>query len=355
MKVEHVLQVCYSSVWSRDTLLSFRNCLAKVVIQFPETQNHFHSNSVDSSLVLALLKLWQITDISLSHAFSSWFKDSTLNFSDVANWLDYKDREALVMYKLTGKVLDGDIGSVTMFASLPSIPQRETGENFMNCIPIEQIHEAREFEPDLISASIRVLKRVISTTMKLINENKIQVTVRLGKLEDFNPELMERIKSLNAYTINWHCFPDNYLNNPKSFHEIAVKCSGPETVHSMTSTSWHKNVKGASVIDYPTPKQRSNILSVSKKVVDEYLKKFPNFSKRFNIESQCFSPILLSDYVISSTFVQTYISKWKSCYKGTKLGSIVFSSFPIFCGDICGGVYVTWTYNSMIEFIMRNY
>jgi hypothetical protein len=341
---DQILQVCYSSVWSRTTVTVFRSSLSSVVSQFQNIKKNFYSDGVDSALVLALLKRWQITDVSLGYAFNMWVNDSTLYFSDVANWLDYNDREALTKYKLTGQLLPGNVGSITMFASLKSNPKRAICENFLNAIPIDLLQEAREHSSDIVSAAISVLRLHISSLMKLIHSQKLTISIRLGQV-DLHDALQKSIKTLNPFTVHWHCTPD--FHDAKSFHEIATKCSGNDTVHSMTSTRWHSRIKGASIIDYANSKDRIKILSLSKKTLDKLIKRMPNFQKRL-LDPIIVNPFVTSDYVISSTFVTRFINSWKC---KSKIGSTHYFFFNLF-GD-SGAIHVVWTYNNNIDFLIK--
>ena len=77
-------------------------------------------------------------DVSLVQARKSWLEDAerlgSIDKLGVGNWKKKADRLALCSYLLTGEILQGDVGSVTMFA-LPSDFTRVDEECFLYTIP----------------------------------------------------------------------------------------------------------------------------------------------------------------------------------------------------------------------------
>ena len=49
--------------------------------------------------------------------------------------------------------------------------------------------------------------------------------------------------------IDWSNVPD-YLGDPSTFVEFALRCGGPQTVHTVHSVGWTNLVYGASIVDY---------------------------------------------------------------------------------------------------------
>jgi hypothetical protein len=342
---DHILQVSYSSVWTRETCAAFKVALNRVVDKFADIKKNFYTDGVDSSLVLALLKRWQITDVSLQHAFNSWLSYSAHAFFDIANFTHVADRIELTKYKLTGMLGGGQVGSTTMFATLASIPKRQRGENFLTGIPVEVLQNVQNGQGHIIDLATTELKNGIQNLMNRVRDRSLEISIRIGQV-DSHAVLQASIKSIDAYTMHWHCTPD--LHDTKEFHDIAFKCSGSETVHTMTSIDWQKRVKGASIIDYPDAEYRTKLIASSKKCLETLTNKAYGQGSSQRLNSPPFmSPFIMADYCTASLFANKYVeTTWKST--NARLGQTHFFPWNLF-GSL-GAIHVSWTYNSSIQF-----
>lgn len=77
-------------------------------------------------------------DVPLVEARKLWLddaeRDTSIDKTGVGNWKKKADRLALCSYLLTGEILQGDVGSVAMFA-LPEDLIRADEEFFLRTIP----------------------------------------------------------------------------------------------------------------------------------------------------------------------------------------------------------------------------
>ena len=127
-----LLQVWYSAAWSKATLAAFREALSQVLAatrqqQLPEE-------------VLALLRHWQLHDVSLAASRKSWLDSMTETHSgEIANFKRKEDLMAMCSYVVTGQLLDADVGSVVMFALPDGVGGKTQNELFLQVGDPDQV------------------------------------------------------------------------------------------------------------------------------------------------------------------------------------------------------------------------
>jgi hypothetical protein len=98
-----ILQVWFSSCWSKQTLSDFRDAVRFVLSK----------DSLDSE-VRKILEHWiKVEPLSISKAREAWFKSIDLAiFVPVSNAVRLSDRLAFMNYFLTGQLLEAECGSI---------------------------------------------------------------------------------------------------------------------------------------------------------------------------------------------------------------------------------------------------
>eukprot|EP00854_Cymbomonas_tetramitiformis_P005726 gene5726-6915_t len=166
----------------------------------------------------------------------------------IGNWKQRADRLALCSYLLTGELLRGEVGSVTMFA-LPERMTRADEESFLSIIPQRELWESRHNSGDIVSAGVAVLRLKIRNLKRAFSLGRVEVEVHHGSVEPENVETLKSIAAMQPWTMSWNNVCE-YLP-PADFHAMARACSASEdTVHYGYSMNWSRSVMGASSLDF---------------------------------------------------------------------------------------------------------
>ncbi|GLC48877.1 Mitochondrial import receptor subunit TOM70 [Pleodorina starrii] len=163
-----VLQVWYSSTWSREAHAAFRRALTDILKNATATDTEedvFEEQrrpataaaaaaaaSVDTmqlpAAVLSYLRHWQLRDVSLAESRRRWMADWRRTLCVVGQFTQKADRLALSEYHLTGQLPGlggGELeGSVVMFAKPKgTVAERSLDESFLESIPPLELLAAR--------------------------------------------------------------------------------------------------------------------------------------------------------------------------------------------------------------------
>jgi hypothetical protein len=152
--VDAVLQVWYSAAWSSATLAAFRSAVKCAL----DEKQFAASTHLD---VLALLAHWLKSNVTLHASRQEWMRCTTGALRSIGNFKVAADRDALAAYLLTGQVLDGDVGSVVMFAFPDGYGGHLAFDHSMfHSIGLEKLKEARDETPDIVAAAAHHFRQV---------------------------------------------------------------------------------------------------------------------------------------------------------------------------------------------------
>lgn len=168
------------------------------------------------------------------------------------------DLTAFSRYLVSGDVLQGEHGSIVMFArpSLDSCPKFKFAENemFFRCLPIDVIVRRADGSISIIDAAISILKEKIDAAKKWISSGLVRVDLKHQKVFLGDLRVISDIRNLSPSTISWSNLVD-YMPN-KLFHRMARRCSANlKTIHYVQSMNWGVEVKGAFIVDYSAAHQ----------------------------------------------------------------------------------------------------
>ena len=283
-------------------LRAFSEALSDVLKEENYAQRCLHEE------VHEYLTHWQRHKVSLVLARKVWLKlHNSHPQSVVANFKNRRDRLAVSEYLISGQLLKGEVGSVTMF----SIPTCECGqrhaeladdESFLQCLLTTDLNEKWRKSTSIVSAGLDLLREHISTMKKNVVEGKVHIEVHCRAVTPENHELHSEIRALEPFTVSWNNIIDYMPNN--DFHEMARSCSADKgTTHSLCSIHWRTEVNGAFLLDYPDPQNREFSLDMSKRVIDEQY-------RRTGVSNLLHSPPIanpmhFTDYMLSSSGVYT--------------------------------------------------
>ncbi|GFR47524.1 hypothetical protein Agub_g9242 [Astrephomene gubernaculifera] len=295
---DYVLQVWFSSVWSREAHAAFRRALTELMREQQQQQQGVpgagagvgargaaqeqHLQQVPAE-VLPYLRHWQLRDVGLADSRQRWLDGRKRTLGLVGGFKEKSDRLALCEYLLTGQLsqlLSGAggggraggelVGSVVMFVVPRGGPERARDESFLEAIPTHELFAARlgsggdstgckaasggqQAQPDVVSAGVALLRRRVRRLAALLATGRVQVQLHLRAVEPGDSATAASISSLLPASISWSNVPDYY--HPREFHAMARACSAPcsipapPTVHYMHSMNWVMDVKGASHLD----------------------------------------------------------------------------------------------------------
>lgn len=367
--IDSVIQCWYSSTWSLDTLALFRSCVDRCISKFNLLKKSFLSPTTNDdeggeSKILAYLKLWSITDVSVTHAYKTWLRYTTYYFADIANYSNVNDRVAVAKYKLSGELLVGHVGSTMMFAGFFGRP-RSLNECFYEGLPVD-IHIRYEANENVISTYIDLLRDRIRGLQTLLLQHQIQISVRYGSV---TPESAAIVRQMNPYTILWTGIPADLV----LFHETAHLCSTSQTVHYGVTVQWGKQVKGVSIVDYTVARQRVRMMDCALQTLENLSLQTGPHSSGVVTSHIALSPFFQCEHCLGSLYYKQYVNHFQKLAtqamtaRGQANGTVSAGSVQPNRGN--GGIgiytslspffvlsrhpslmYLTWTYNESIKF-----
>ncbi|KAF5827763.1 hypothetical protein DUNSADRAFT_18789 [Dunaliella salina] len=258
-EIDEILQVWYSSTWSSSTHVAFQKAVSGALASAAPP-------------VKDLLNHWQgCGKLSLSEARQIWLSSRVRSPYIIGNFVRKADRVALARYLVSGELLQGTSGSLTMFAVPPQYGKKEVDENFLQTIPFKEISETilkSGGHLDIIAAGVEVLRTRIACLAEKVKSKQISLEVHYGAVDPANPDLLAHIASLKPTSLSWSNVCDYY--HPADFHAMARTCS-PDGTHTAHMMNYAKCVKGGFYIDYlvSTPMTASQFL---RDVYDQGLK-----------------------------------------------------------------------------------
>lgn len=306
----HVIQVWYSSTWSRNAFQSFLSSVASVLNSTPEPKSD-SEHKVDS-----YLKNWMAFEpVSATVARQKWFHMKMRNspgrdISDACSFRHEKDRLALCKYFLTGELvfpernsptrlensektdrrrgnrkkkaaIDGEnqnstgeeasVGSLTMWSVPDGSPPLED-ESIFNTILLEDVLE----EQMTASSNSTIVDLFVMRTMRQLGrvrqhliDNRLNIELYHGIVKPLYKEggleIIREIAAQKPDSMSWSNVLD-YMEL-EDFHDVARSCStAGNTVHYGYSMNWSTEVFGINIMDYPDQIETSS--SSRKRIID---------------------------------------------------------------------------------------
>ncbi|KAG5177594.1 hypothetical protein JKP88DRAFT_332187 [Tribonema minus] len=316
--VESIMQVWYSSAWSRQALASFRSAVTSLVETALDSSNqkqprHASIAALRNAHVMRFLQHWQTAAVPLADARRQWLQGIKNAWSLVANFKKADDRMALCAYAISGQVLPPcDTGSVCMFATPPGAGERALDDNFLQTIQIQDLYERRlrGDSPDVVAAGAQLISERVGRLRDHIRARRVTIEFRLALVEERN--ILAEISALDPWTMSWsNCC--NYVH-PREFHAMARAASSVkgDTIHYTYSMNWVREIKCAMVMDYAgaEPKEmwrerRREIITTSQKAINDLhrglgwntLLVAPPVDNAMNVVDYCLSNCLADKWI----------------------------------------------------------
>eukprot|EP01025_Chloroclados_australasicus_P053150 TRINITY_DN622_c0_g1_i10.p1 TRINITY_DN622_c0_g1~~TRINITY_DN622_c0_g1_i10.p1 ORF type:complete len:995 (-),score=92.39 TRINITY_DN622_c0_g1_i10:929-3808(-) len=315
---KHILQIWYSAGWSNQTLQEFRNAITQILRQ----------GGLDKK-VEKLLRHWLAAQlVPLSKAQKLW-----LNFHPggpclTPNFVNKKDRIEMTTYTLTGRLLECDVGSITMFANPANLPHIVHNESVTEQMKEADVCENYDKYKSVLQVFIGTTLEKIRVLSDKLRQNEVKIDLRVGTLSEDDQDILSEVKKLQADTMSWSNLVDYF--GPKKFHPMAKACSGHNTVHYIQSLNWVQEVRGVLAMDYPFKAQyhfyeRAKMALTDNQFLDNHLAfmQFPKLPDTDLLKRiQVWPPIDNPWNVIDSVMTTMYSHKWIEVF--LEVGGIEF-------------------------------
>ena len=205
------------------------------------------SSDLDAS-VAALLQHWQTAKVSLPAARDHWFQRLP-RLEMAANLKRKEDRIAFCKYALTSELVPADkhcLGNFTMF-DVPGLT-RVAPETVFDRLQLHELSANISTSCTIVEAAVCRLTGEIHRLVDYVKSGRVTIEFRLGCLSSNPLATVDAISDLQAQSIYWFNTPDYF--QPKKFHFLAREASSTNSVHTASSLSWLRDVKGTWIYDY---------------------------------------------------------------------------------------------------------
>ncbi|XP_057300827.1 uncharacterized protein LOC130635505 isoform X1 [Hydractinia symbiolongicarpus] len=239
--LDSILEVWFSTGWSKDTLKTFKNACTRVITSSKQTPN-----------VRDLISHWRHATITLKEAVSRWQAVLLQNdpMGAVSSLLKKQDRIDFCRYELTGQIF-GQLelqchGNVSMFSM--TSPFKHYNLQYGPFLQSFNFSKNFHYDGNLFRSLEIYYKSKLQALVKLVAEGKVECTLRVMTVQLENKDAIEHIQSLGPDHINWNNVAD--FMRKESFFNLAYACSTKKTTHSMHFLNWSTIVCGTHILEY---------------------------------------------------------------------------------------------------------
>ncbi len=405
--LECILQVWYSTVWSRETLGHFKKSLASVLKKGERnlaphrnyTQGEWRPQNVSNTRVGAYLRQWLIAKpVSCKEARRLWlrnvFRQNSKIFNSISSCKDASNRVALTEHFLTGEVF-GDrsfqpnnlnaVGSLTFWSCPEGSPPLEE-DSIFNTYTMEDIMTTYSEDKKLNLVQVFVFRTmsILGNIRQMLIDENLSIELYFGKVEPVtNTSGHEIVKfitnNVQPQSIGWSNVIDYFVL--RDLHDLARALSSHcKVIHYAYSMNWSTEVFGANIFDYNMIKdfhgankivdlaqgenfggsnpKKTNILRDASAASDE-LFHFPDFN----------TPMISTDFVAAQIMRPYWVQHFfASAGSERRIGARLNRSPFIFTAHNCGlrflsegksvafstlhrtstQTYLSWTYDSSV-------
>ncbi|XP_066916134.1 uncharacterized protein [Clytia hemisphaerica] len=243
-----LLQIWFSSCWSRETEKAFR-LVSQDALKNPDK---YQLQSGDADII----RKWLGNKVSLNDAKSIFSRDIKPRdglFEDIWSMKLSEDRVLFSRYLLTGIIFVDDskviCGNPTMFYQ-EGKNRKMSEELFFKGIDLlaTGFEEERKPHRTMYEFIISITEKIITGFRALIKIGNIECHLESKYIDATDLQFASRIRNLNPYGIDWSNIPD-YME-PKEFIKFAKACSVDDTIHYLHFINWIQFVFGACHTDW---------------------------------------------------------------------------------------------------------
>eukprot|EP00808_Paulinella_micropora_P017332 g76307.t1 len=167
---------------------------------------------------------------------------------------------------------------------------------------------------NIVEIATAILTEGIKTLMKHVREGKIVIQeITHARVMPGSP-VLKGIAQLKPNTVSWSNVCDDL--SAVDFHEMVRAVSRQDAtgaVHFAHSLHWAAEVKGASVLDYPDPRERKELIQIARDLFIERRNKLLNatdllLNKLLNATDLLLSP--MTGHPVNLGVINPFVKKW---------------------------------------------
>ncbi|KAJ3294372.1 hypothetical protein HDU76_006958, partial [Blyttiomyces sp. JEL0837] len=255
-RLEHIIQVWYSSTWSYLTSQQFHSTTRFITQSRPIEE--FYDDPV-----MQLICHWRdAARVPVHYARGCWNQNNHRPDTWIANFNRELDIAALCWYVVSGDVypnvddLEVFTGNKTFYCIPPHIAISCLHDQlFLHAVHVERVFERFDYilkyggdqTKDVVTIAIEEIMARLSRLRNYITNGVLSVSV-MHRTVPFQFEAMATIKCLNPTTISWGSSSD-YMNL-EDFHIMAKSCSDLNTVHYVQPVKWTEQISKSKFTDF---------------------------------------------------------------------------------------------------------
>jgi len=332
MKPNWVVQVWFSTIWSKQAMDAFLVAVHHVVAEECVEQ---------SPKVRVLVQHWAGSKGVSLEKLIQLRSETRSESSDALFFSEKKDRIEMIRYHLTGAFgLSGEASyscSVLMFDCPPAAPIKVEAQSVLHTLTLHDVVSSRFYDGNYFRTAEKVKESRVSELMKYAQTGRIKVELSVAVLA-LNSPALEEIVRLQPNSCSWSNILDYVC--AQEFHTLAQTC-GPSAKHSGYSMNWQWAIYGSSLIDYP---------ETSLEVIDEAQKKFAASMYELCPERRIFlTPIQHNPLnVVAGLLAERCHPYWIKHFFGVAEVQSLESGMLLVAGSplcrTCSSVWCSWNY-----------
>lgn len=184
--------------------------------------------------MIDILEAWnQSPTISLNEARKFWISRQGMSFCP-GDIFEQDDRVSYLYYKLTGELLDCQVGNTMMFVLPKKYGEMAMDEDFLSCIPLVTLIRQRKTSKSFVDAGIEYFRECIGKLSELVQQNLVRVYVFHWNVELKSVKVLDSIKKLSARSYSWGDTIDRVGHDV--FFKLVKACSSEsDSIHYVYS------------------------------------------------------------------------------------------------------------------------
>lgn len=265
MSSESVLEVWFSSTWTKPTKCDFQNILETIV----NTQ-HAKVRSIGKRVHRHIQHWYKSKGVTVRRARKLWFEGITETHSHIATFNAMEDILEFAEYVVSGDVTRANTksvcGNITMFDNIEHCPKRAKNESIYNVLQMDKrfANKWKEAGSMKKTASL-ILLEGIQKMKKWILTGNLVIDFMNETVSPENVSLIQKLSAMKPWSVSWsNCI--DYVH-PIKFHRMAKEIGSEDCVHFAYTMNYIHSVKGSHIMDYPDAKVRSELLNASSECI----------------------------------------------------------------------------------------
>jgi hypothetical protein len=365
--IKCVIQVWYSSGWTKETLKHFRVACQKSLTTWEKHDE-----------VSTYLHYWILTEpISALDARTHWIKtvqdNSSSMITDSASFHRLKDRLSILHYLLNGEIIPAherenetstsssgnksfkkktqkspkkfthkvsrapaDYGSMVFWTVPPNCAPLES-DIFFNAISMETLLDNFNETQSIVDNLIDIRIQQLSELRQMLVEGIVSAELWCDSVEPANDNLIRKIAALKPETVSWSNLVDYSDHGFKSFHQVAKQLNAKR--HFGQSMNWICMVYGACLTDYIAMGDTQRVNEILAEALQEPESQHPILTKPFFD-----APLNLAGYVLAKKFKRYWREYFSRSHGVRVVSDQILAEYPLYRNT--RALFFEWTYET---------